>query len=281
MQSVPRIQVIQYSIYSTVAQLKKRWFFFNTYTVLVLICLDLRVPWRNVPGRNVLERNVPGWNVPATERPLWQNVPRTKYPFGTDSPSQIFFSFWQKGQNVPEILGSFCPFWQNTVQGSSRGAGAAQRMLLKCCKRGRRHVYNRKCVRNQNARFSWVRDVLSEKIVPSFIFRDGQSVPENGDVWSQICRRCFVQGLFCPKDCFAPRTVLSRDVSLQNFWDEKSIGRFGQERFGRVPYKAFKFLFLVNHSTVHVYCTVGILFPTSYSSYQMNLWNKSCTRQKC
>jgi hypothetical protein len=50
------------------------------------------VPWRNVPGRNVLGRNVPGWNVPATRRSLGQNVLRIKYPFGTDSPSQIFLT---------------------------------------------------------------------------------------------------------------------------------------------------------------------------------------------
>jgi hypothetical protein len=44
----------------------------------------MMVPWRNVPGRNVLGRNVPGWNVPDTERSLGENVPRTKYTFGTD-----------------------------------------------------------------------------------------------------------------------------------------------------------------------------------------------------
>jgi hypothetical protein len=49
-------------------------------------------PWRNVPGRNVLGHNVPGWNVPATDRSLGQNVPWTKYPFGTESPSQIFLT---------------------------------------------------------------------------------------------------------------------------------------------------------------------------------------------
>jgi hypothetical protein len=35
-----------------------------------------------------------------------------------------------------------------------------------------------------------------------FYFMDGQSVPENGDVLSQICQGCFVQGLLCPKDRF-------------------------------------------------------------------------------
>jgi hypothetical protein len=68
-----------------------------------LLLISIWVPWRNVPG----------WNVPATERSLGHNVSRTKYPLGTDSPSQVFF--WQKRQNVPEIYGTFCPFWQNTV----------------------------------------------------------------------------------------------------------------------------------------------------------------------
>jgi hypothetical protein len=55
------------------------------------------LPWWNVPGQHVLERSVPGCNVPATERSLGQSVPRTEYPLGTDSPSQII---WQKGRFV-------------------------------------------------------------------------------------------------------------------------------------------------------------------------------------
>jgi hypothetical protein len=47
---------------------------------------------------------------------------------------------------------------------------------------------------------------LSQKIVISFNFKDGQSVPKNEDVLSQICRGCFAQGLLCPKDGFVPGT---------------------------------------------------------------------------
>jgi hypothetical protein len=56
----------------------------------------------------------------------------------------------------------------------------------------------------------------------SLIFRDGQSVPENEEVLSQICQGRCVQGPFRP-----------RDVSYKKIFDVKSIGRSFSGKFRR------------------------------------------------
>jgi hypothetical protein len=198
------------------------------------------VPWRNVPRRNVLGLNALGWNVHATEWSLGQSVLGKEYPFGTDSPSQIFFDkrtiitythfksvpnfFHKTDQTSPNFLWYRIaigkqskpephhfpvperepePHQDNAApqhyfkaliylnlsagagivppgprqghaaspglpgpgrQGSSRGPETHKEyywLCCTCCKQGWRNVYNKKCVRNQNARFLWVRDVLS------------------------------------------------------------------------------------------------------------------------
>jgi hypothetical protein len=106
-------------------------------------------------------------------------------------------------------------------QGSSRGAGAAQRILLKCCKKGRRNMHNRKCVRNQNLRFLWVRDVLSAKNCAKFYFQGRTVCPRK---WGRFVTNLLK--MFCPRTALSQGPFCHRDVSLQNFWDEKSIGRF-------------------------------------------------------
>jgi hypothetical protein len=63
-----------------------------------------------------------------------------------------------------------------------------------------------------------------------FIFWDGLSVPENGDVLSQ-----FWSGMLCPRIVLSQGPFCPRDFSLQHFWDEKPLGRFVRGRFVRVP----------------------------------------------
>jgi hypothetical protein len=41
--------------------------------------------------------------------------------------------------------------------------------------------------------------------------------------------------MFCPRTALFQGPFCPRDISLQNFWDEKSIGRFVRGRFVRVP----------------------------------------------
>jgi hypothetical protein len=180
------------------------------------------VPWQNVPGRNVLGHNVPGWNVPATERSLGQNVPRTKYPFGTDSPSQIF---WTKRTKCPRnfrdvlsFLTKHCTLWKNkiflTTITYTVHLNPSLNFVQKMDQTGPEFFMKSYCgsgnSRSQGriifcrARWGWAAGAAAPG--------PGRRVRATG-------------GLFCP-----------RDVSLQNFWDEKSIGRFVRGRFVRVPY---------------------------------------------
>jgi hypothetical protein len=78
------------------------------------------------------------------------------------------------------------------------------------------------CERNQNEGLLWVRDVSSKEIGLSFIFRDGQSVHENGDVLSKKDR--FVRGTFF----------------IKKFLGCKIHRTFVRGRFVRVPYNLFK-----------------------------------------
>jgi hypothetical protein len=77
------------------------------------------VPWRNVNGRNVLGHSVPGCNVPATELAFRQSVPRTEYPLGTESTSQIFWTKRAKcPRNLRDVLSSLtkhCPLFKHVI----------------------------------------------------------------------------------------------------------------------------------------------------------------------
>jgi hypothetical protein len=57
--------------------------------------------------------------------------------------------------------------------------------------------------------------------MPSFIFLDGQSVPEYRAVLSQ-----FGKGMLCPRIVLSQGPFCPRDVTFKNFWDKKSLGRF-------------------------------------------------------
>jgi hypothetical protein len=80
-------------------------------------------------------------------------------------------------------------------------------------------VYNNKCVINQKKCAFFVgQGHFVRKNLPSFIFRDGQSVPKI----ETFCRK-FARENFFPRTALSQGPFCPRDVSLQNFWDKKSM----------------------------------------------------------